>query len=55
MREYIDKETLLNELITNKLKFIGSPDEVTIHDEKCDYAIDIVNSQKVYQFNDILR
>lgn len=53
MREYLDKQILLNELITNKLNFIGSPDEVRAHDEKCDYAIDIINSQTVYQFNNM--
>lgn len=55
MPEYINKKILLNEIITNKLNFIGSSDEVMAHDEKCDYAIDIINSQTVYQFNDMSR
>ena len=51
MAEYINKEELLTEIVNNKISFIGSSDEVMLHDEKCDYAIDIVNSQKVYEFD----
>lgn len=48
---YIDKDKILNEILNDKFNFIGSPNEVMLHDIICNYAIDMVNSQTVYEFD----
>ena len=38
MAEYIERESLIREIISNMASFIGTPDEVQKHDEQCNYA-----------------
>ena len=42
MAEYIERESLIREIISNMASFIGTPDEVQKHDEQCNYAISCI-------------
>lgn len=42
MAEYIEREALIREIISNMTFFIGTPDEVQKHDEQCNYAISCI-------------
>ena len=42
MAEYIERESLVRQIICNMTEFIGAPDEVQKHDEQCNYAIDMI-------------
>ena len=42
MAEYIERESLIREIISNMAFFIGTPDEVQKHDEQCNYAISCI-------------
>ena len=42
MVEYIERESLVRQIICNMTEFIGAPDEVQKHDEQCNYAIDMI-------------
>ena len=42
MAEYIERESLVRQIIRNMTEFIGAPDEVQKHDEQCNYAIDMI-------------
>lgn len=42
MAEYIEREALIREIISNMASFIGTPDEVQKHDEQCNYAISCI-------------
>ena len=42
MTEYIERESLVRQIIRNMTEFIGAPDEVQKHDEQCNYAIDMI-------------
>lgn len=39
MAEYIERDALVRQIICNMAEFVGAPDAVLRHDEKCDYAI----------------
>ena len=39
MVEYIERGSLVRQIICNMTEFIGAPDEVQKHDEQCNYAI----------------
>ena len=42
MVEYIERGSLVRQIICNMTEFIGAPDEVQKHDEQCNYAIDMI-------------
>lgn len=42
MGDYIERKTLIREIISNMASFIGTPDEVQKHDEQCNYAISCI-------------
>ena len=42
MVEYIERESLVRQIICNMTELIGAPDEVQKHDEQCNYAIDMI-------------
>ena len=42
MAEYIERESLVRQIICNMTGFIGAPDDVQKHDEQCNYAIDMI-------------
>ena len=42
MAEYIERESLVRQIICNMTEFIGAPDDVQKHDEQCNYAIDMI-------------
>ena len=42
MAEYIERESLVRQIICNMTEFVGAPDDVQKHDEQCNYAIDMI-------------
>ena len=42
MDEYIERESLVRQIICNMTGFIGAPDDVQKHDEQCNYAINMI-------------
>ena len=42
MVEYIERESLVRQIICNMTEFVGAPDDVQKHDEQCNYAIDMI-------------
>ena len=42
MVEYIERGSLVRQIICNMTEFIGAPDDVQKHDEQCNYAIDMI-------------
>lgn len=44
MAEYIDREELIREIISDMALFMGTPDEVQKHDEQCNRAISYIES-----------
>ena len=42
MAEYIERESLVRQIICNMTGFIGAPDDVQKHDEQCNYAINMI-------------
>ena len=42
MAEYIERESLVRQIICNMTEFVGAPEDVQKHDEQCNYAIDII-------------
>ena len=42
MTEYIERESLVRQIICNMTEFVGAPDDVQKHDEQCNYAIDMI-------------
>ena len=42
MVEYIERGSLVRQIICNMTEFIGAPDKVQKHDEQCNYAIDMI-------------
>lgn len=47
MAEYIEKDALIRQIICDMAEFIGAPDDVQKHDERCNYAISCVESASV--------
>lgn len=44
MTEYIERDTLIREILSDMAMFCGSPDEVQKHDEQCNYAISCIEN-----------
>ena len=42
MVEYIERGSLVRQIICNMTEFIGAPDDVQKHDEQCNYAINMI-------------
>lgn len=47
MAEYFEKEALIREIISDMASFVGDPDAVQKHDERCNYAISCIESAPV--------
>ena len=39
MTEYIERNALIRQIICDMAEFVGTPNEVLKHDERCNYAI----------------
>ena len=39
MDEYIERNALIRQIICDMAEFVGTPNEVLKHDERCNYAI----------------
>lgn len=39
MDEYIERNALIRQIICDMAEFVGAPNEVLKHDERCNYAI----------------
>lgn len=44
MAEYFEKEALIREIISDMALFMGDPDAVQEHDERCNYAISCIEN-----------
>ena len=44
MAEYINRGALVRQIICNMAEFIGTPNEVQKHDERCNYVISFLKS-----------
>ena len=44
MAEYFEKEALIREIISDMALFMGDPDAVQEHDERCNYAISCIGN-----------
>lgn len=44
MAEYIDREELIRDIISDMALFMGTPDDVQKHDEQCNRAISYIES-----------
>ena len=42
MAEYIERETLIGEIISDAASCVGTPGDVQKHDEQCNYAISCI-------------
>ena len=42
MAEYIERDALVRQISCNMAEYVGAPDDVQIHDEHCNYAINII-------------
>ena len=42
MAEYIERESLVRQIICNMTEFVGASNDVQKHDEQCNYAIDMI-------------
>ena len=42
MAEYIERESLVRQIICNMTEFVGAPDDVKKNDEQSNYAIDMI-------------
>ena len=47
MDEYIERETLIRDIVCNMAEFVGAPDDVLKHDEQCNYAINMIEDAPV--------
>ena len=47
MAEYIERESLVRQIICNMTEFVGAPDDVQKHDEQCNYAIDMIEDAPI--------
>lgn len=42
MAEYIERGTLIRNIVCDMAEFVGAPDDVLKHDEQCNYAINMI-------------
>ena len=47
MAEYIERESLVRQIICNMTEFVGAPDDVQKHDEQCNYAINMIEDAPI--------
>lgn len=55
MAEYFEKEALIREIISDMASFVGDPDAVQKHDERCNYAISCIESAPVADVAPVIR
>ena len=55
MAEYIERESLVRQIICNMTEFVGAPDDVQKHDEQCNYAINMIEDAPVADVASVVR
>lgn len=53
--DFIDREELIREIISDMTLFVGTPDEVQKHDEQCNYAISCIEDSPTADVVSVVR